>query len=226
MKEHIYTIPINEAFEAGGRCPLCRIFETLEKNEVDRITGAAMMEPSVRVLTNKQGFCFKHFEMIANNGKRHPTALILQSHLEETASAINKKKGSALAKYLTTLSRDCYICNRLSGEYVAVAKNLVWLYANDEDFAEKFKKSDLCFEHAALLLRVAEKDLQKKKFAAFCDDVAEILSGEIAAVKEDVDWFCKKFDYRFKDLDWKNSKDSIERTILLLTGKATAKLDK
>ena len=25
--------------------------------------------------------------------------------------------------------------------------------------------------------------------------------------------FCKKFDYRYKDEDWKNSKDSVERAV-------------
>ena len=54
-----------------------------------------MMEPNVRVETNERGFCFRHFEMIANNGKRHPTALIIQSHLEEITSSIKKKKGIA-----------------------------------------------------------------------------------------------------------------------------------
>ena len=28
---------------------------------------------------------------------------------------------------------------------------------------------------------------------------------------EDLDWFCDKFDYRYKDADWKNSKDALQR---------------
>ena len=127
MKEHIYTIPINEAFEQDGGCPLCRLKKTLEENEIERITGAAMMEPSVRVKTNEQGFCFKHFEMIANNGKRHPAALILQSHLEEISAALQKKKGAALAKYIKELDGDGYICRRLVASFSAVCENRVWL---------------------------------------------------------------------------------------------------
>ena len=30
---------------------------------------------------------------------------------------------------------------------------------------------------------------------------------------EDVDWFQKKFDYRFKDADWKDSKDAVQRAM-------------
>ena len=218
MKEHIYTIPINEAFEQDGGCPLCRLKKTLEENEIERITGAAMMEPSVRVKTNEQGFCFKHFEMIANNGRRHPAALILQSHLEEISAALQKKKGAALAKYIKELDGDCYICRRLDASFSAVCENLVWLYDNDEKFADKFRKSGLCFSHAASLLSEAEKALGKKKFQYFCDDVSKILLKETCGIREDVDWFCKKFDYRYKDESWKNSRDSIERAVGLLTG--------
>ena len=30
-------------------------------------------------------------------------------------------------------------------------------------------------------------------------------------VKEDVSWFTKKFDYRYKDESWKNSRDAVIR---------------
>ena len=33
-----------------------------------------------------------------------------------------------------------------------------------------------------------------------------------ARVDEDVKWFTKKFDYRFKDEPWKNSKDAVKRS--------------
>ena len=35
---------------------------------------------------------------------------------------------------------------------------------------------------------------------------------------EFVDWFIKKFDYRFQDEPWKDSKDAVERAILKLSG--------
>lgn len=33
------------------------------------------------------------------------------------------------------------------------------------------------------------------------------------AFAKDLDWYIDKFDYRYKDEPWKNSKDAIERTI-------------
>ena len=60
--EQIYTIPVNEAFEAvtGGdncTCPFCLMYNRLEDNELDLILGASMMEPDVRLKTNELGFC-------------------------------------------------------------------------------------------------------------------------------------------------------------------------
>ena len=43
MKETIYTIPINEAFEAQCGCPLCTLRRKLEQDSVEYIMGAAMM---------------------------------------------------------------------------------------------------------------------------------------------------------------------------------------
>ena len=48
--EQIYTIPVNEAFEASAAdpslgCPLCALYRKLEENELDLILGASMMEP-------------------------------------------------------------------------------------------------------------------------------------------------------------------------------------
>ena len=57
---------------------------------------------------------------------------------------------------------------------------------------------------------------QKKKFAAFAKDCAEIVDAYLAELKEDISWFCKKFDYRYTDEPWYNSKDSVERSIKFL----------
>ena len=37
-------------------------------------------------------------------------------------------------------------------------------------------------------------------------------------LREDVSWFCKKFDYRYNDEPWYNSKDAVERAIKFLSG--------
>ena len=56
--EQIYTIPVNEAFDASAAdstcgCPMCALYRKLEENELELILGASMMEPDVRIKTNE-----------------------------------------------------------------------------------------------------------------------------------------------------------------------------
>ncbi len=62
-------------------CPFCRMRDMLEDRMATYITGAAMMEPDVRVETNRLGFCAEHFNQILARGSRLSVALILESLL-------------------------------------------------------------------------------------------------------------------------------------------------
>ena len=69
MTEKIYTIPINEQFDICSAdksegCPICRLYNDLENNELELILGAAMMEPDTRIKTNEKGFCIEHYQMM------------------------------------------------------------------------------------------------------------------------------------------------------------------
>ena len=82
MKEAIYTIPISEVFEPKDGCPLCRLRDILEQRCLEYIMGAAMMEPDIRVETNRLGFCKDHYFMMLKRKNRLSIALMLQSHLD------------------------------------------------------------------------------------------------------------------------------------------------
>ena len=91
--EQIYTIPVNEAFEEcmeKGGCPFCALSEKLEKDEIDLILGASMMEPDIRKKTNEMGFCKNHFKNLLAGSKKLPLALIMESHLAEVDSLLSK----------------------------------------------------------------------------------------------------------------------------------------
>ena len=38
------------------------------------------------------------------------------------------------------------------------------------------------------------------------------------SLREDVSWFCKKFDYRYDKEPWGNAKDAVERAIKFTSG--------
>lgn len=219
MSEHIYTIPLNDHFSKGEACPLCSLFEMMEKNEIETITGASMMEPSVRVKTNSEGFCRKHFGLMLQVGKRLPIALIIQSHLEEIRNKTKKTNGKDTAKFHFSLQNSCYVCNRIKKNMDSIFSNLFYLYKNDPKFKTLFlSRKSFCLPHYRELLEYGQKFLSKKEFDIFAKEIQEIENNHLAVLQEDIDWFCKKFDYRYKEEDWKNSKDAIERTVYTLTG--------
>ena len=118
MREDICTIPISEVFEPKEGCPICRMRDTLENRVTEYITGAAMMEPDIREVTNVQGFCYPHFSMMLKKGSRLSNALILESHLKEIETSVLRldkrgvpgKKEVEAAKKLT---ESCFVCEQI-----------------------------------------------------------------------------------------------------------------
>jgi hypothetical protein len=143
----------------------------------------------------------------------------MQSHLEEIRSDLEKKNGQSQEKYIDKLEQSCYVCNRINGNMENIFSNLFHLYRNDEAFNKLFKEQPMfCLPHYRQLLKYGMKFLTKKEFNEFYKVVYGIEKNYLETLQGDIDWFCKKFDYRFAKEEWKNSKDSIERTVYTLTG--------
>lgn len=227
MLERIYTIPVNEAFEAGENevcCPFCRLYKKLQNDEIEIILGASMMEPDIRKKTNEQGFCGRHYKMMLTRKNRLSFALILESHLDEIASDMKgglggfmKAKGSKVTGRIDELEQNCYVCGRIEFNFSKMIETAVLLYEQDPDFRKKLKYQKLfCLPHFKRFVEVGRNRLGKKQFPDFYDDVFEVMNTYFTELREDVSWFCKKFDYRYENEPWGNSKDAIERAIKFL----------
>ena len=221
--EQIYTIPVNEAFEASRDdpacgCPMCAIYRKLEENELDLILGASMMEPDVRIKTNEQGFCRLHYDLMFVRKNRLGMALTLESHLKELQNDIKEgtfgTPGSKPLKRITELDSTCYVCKRAQFHFEHMAETVVFLWDSDEDFGPKLRAQPyFCLPHYKKLLEYGQKRLGKKKLAQFTAEVGKVVNDYMSTLTEDISWFCKKFDYRYDQEPWYNSKDSVERAI-------------
>ena len=227
--EQIYTIPVNEAFDLVAEkpecgCPVCVLFKKLQDDELDIILGASMMEPDIRIKTNEQGFCHTHFSMMLNKKKALPLALIMESHLAEVKKKlsgpvlIGNKRAAALSA-LGALEDDCYVCNRINKNLSAMIATIVYLWESDPEFPRKLKHAPcFCLPHYRAILEYASKKINKKAYADLYDDLYGVESTYLETLAGDVSWFCKKFDYRYDEEPWYNSKDSVKRAIKMLTG--------
>ena len=222
----IYTIPVNEAFEASAAdsscgCPFCALYNKLEDDELELILGASMMEPDVRIKTNKEGFCRTHYDMMFQKKNRLGMALTLESHLHELAADIKDKPlvkiGERPIKRISALENSCYICRRIEFNFDHMIETAVILWETDEDFAPKLKAQPyFCLPHYRRFLEYASRRLGKKQYAEFEKHTSDIVNSYIETLGDDISWFCKKFDYRYDSEPWYNSKDSVERAMKFL----------
>ena len=185
--EQIYTIPVNEAFEASVAdpscgCPFCTLYNKLEDDELDLILGASMMEPDVRIQTNKEGFCRTHYDMMFTRKNRLGMALTLESHLLELSDEIRDAKmfsspGQKAMKRIDALEKSCYVCRRIDFNFEHMFETAVLLWDRDEEFRKKLNAQPyFCLPHYRRLLECASYDLGKKKFPEFqkaCSTIVE-----------------------------------------------------
>jgi hypothetical protein len=152
--------------------------------------------------------------------------LMLESHLDEvkkklSAKALLGQKGAPSITKLTTLENSCYVCGRINKNLTAMISTAVYLWEFDIElkFRKKFENVPyFCLPHYRAMVEYASKKMSKRTFPDFFDTAYKIEEKYISELRSDVSWFCKKFDYRYDEEPWYNSKDSVQRTIKFLSG--------
>lgn len=248
MRYHIDTIPVWDSMKLDGECFLCALRRKLELGEVDRYLGASVMEPDTRILVNEKGFCCHHQTMLYAMSNRLGHALMLQTHLAESrkrvtkpyeairkaaqayadASVIEKLKGKGgVAKKeiaeqsgkLREMAGTCVLCDSINENMNRYLHTFFHLYHTDTEFRKRFAASKgVCMADAAELMRLAPEELPAKEASEFINTLIDLQERNLSRMQEDIDWFIKKFDYRFDNEPWKNSKDAVERTVNKLRG--------
>lgn len=225
MKENICNIPINDLFRPKNGCPICRMEEMLEENYVEFIVGDAMMEPNIRLETNRKGFCHRHFSKMFKAGQKLPNALILESHLQEILEEIlPKKAGSKPDKKslekIVNLDKSCYVCDRIEKDIHHLLATVFVEYQKSEEFKFLYREQPfICLNHYALIMNDAmgKKGITSKNMSEFHKDTYDLTKKYLESLKSDITRFCSMFDYRNRGGDFGSSKDAIERSIEYLT---------
>lgn len=238
MKERIDTIPVIEAFDAGDECPFCYLERQTEQKAI-RYTagpGASYMEPDVREVTDKLGFCGHHMQKLFDYGNSLGNALMMQTYyvglIKELQNKIENfsipkkslfgkkeaKTQDSIADWATRRGSSCFLCDKI--EYSMARYYHTFFYLLKEaDFRQKVAGSKgFCMRHFARLMTEAETQLPSKQAQWFYDTVFSLMKENLARVQEDLDWFVQKFDYRNASADWKNSKDAVSRGMQKLQG--------
>ncbi len=239
MKEKIYTIPINDAFDKNCECAVCAFMKDEEKKLVEYTVGASMMEPDVREVTNKKGFCKKHFCDIYHTPEKLSCALVTQTHMQEIIKNLKegfekaeksdkgffkKKDGfdAVIAKEgenLKNLNASCVICSRLDEILEKFMDNLIYLYDTEPEFKQKFINSKgFCIPHFEKLLASGCKNLKGAKKEEFAKKLYEIEISHLERNLGDLGNFIKKFDHRYINTEFENAHDALIRSAQKISG--------
>ena len=224
MREDICSIPIHDVFGPKDGCPICRMRDMLEDRIATYITGAAMMEPDVRMETNRLGFCKAHFDLVLSRGSRLSVALILESHLKEIEEKLIFPKGDKVPtkKVLSDLAQaehTCFMCENIDANIKHLLETVIHLWQKESDFRDLYAAQPyICLPHYRTLLLAAKK-MNKKNHLPFVQMTQKLAGNYLLELEKDVTHFCRMFDYRNKDSDWGNSKDAIERSIQYITSR-------
>ena len=234
MAEQLYTIPINDAFDQYHGCPLCRLHKALEEQSLSYIMGAAMMEPDIRIVTNRMGFCKNHFDRMLDMGNRLSLALMLESHLQYVwentpepderqpgrLGKLKKYDGESPASAMLSQAGSCYVCARVRDFQQRYVSNVTYIYKKDPEFREKLRRQPcFCLEHGAMLLEAGKKELSEERYLELQRDVLTLIKDRLRKLKQDVTAFCRSFDHENagKPLS-EDARYAVERAIALLSG--------
>ena len=246
MKEKLYTIPMLDALRAEDECPFCYIERNLEQHALDFVIGpeATYMQDDVRAETDKIGFCKEHLHKMFTYGNPLASALILDTHLKALSAEMKKEMKSysgaaktglmdrlrggasggadsnSLSKWIHDGEKSCYVCNHIKNNYDRyVATFLILFKRGDTEFMELLKKGKgFCLSHLADIMDAAPQYLNEKEQKQLREIVFPQIEASMERLLEELDWFEKKFDYRYKDEDWKTSRDVVQRAMQKIAG--------
>lgn len=234
MKEQLYTIPVTEAFQSDCECPLCFMKKQLEENAIEYTLGPSYMEDDVRAQTDKLGFCSTHLSKMYERKNLLGVAMILKTHIDKTTKDIEelqrkktqstslfkrKSNTSEIKSYIDQLDNSCFICQRINDTFKRYIVTIFYLYQSESEFRNLFIASKgFCTSHYGLLYDSAPNHLSGQHLTSFLTDLNELYLTNVKRIQEDLEWLINKFDYRYVNEPWKNSRDAVPRTMIKTNG--------
>lgn len=246
MKEKLYIIPMMDALREFDECPFCVIERDLEQHALDFVLGssASYMQEDIRLKTDELGFCREHFKKMFEYGNRLGSTFIVDTHLQRLLREFRKEmkkfsgidkagfgqklsKGyegvcdsNSLSKWIHKNEDTCYICNHIKENFDRYIATFFELFrTNNFEFMTLLKEGKgVCLSHLATLLDRAPLYLNKKQQDELRAILLPQMETNMERIVEELDWLEFKFDYRYKDADWKNSKDALERAMQKIAG--------
>ena len=210
-------IRIYESFEKKEKCALCRSIEEFENQILNSISTDLVMDLDFfPKFGDEYTFCDYHMSKMEDVRDKLGMAIMLKKLIAlEIRKMENSQVENKTSKLFMKKSHDkkCFVCEKVNIKAMNSDISITLdLWKNKESFKENFRKQEyFCFKHNRLLINEAKNKFSKKEFQIFKEEITNVQMKYCKELENDLEWFINKFDYRYSDEPWYNSKDSIYR---------------
>ncbi len=241
MEYHLDTIPVIDAVKEDDECLLCVIQKKTDKLYSEAFLGGSVMAPETRVQVNEHGFCPRHFHVLYEGKNRLGLALMTQTYMRETVRQIKHKEktlplnakkkifggksGSEaeqfkqFCEWVENKHSDCMVCKKVNEAMDRYVFTMLHLFKTSEEFRHKLEDSrGLCINHLKRSVEIATETKGAGFAAEWLRFILPIEYRAFERLDGELDWFVKKFDYRYREEPWGTAEDSLVRTLQKMVG--------
>ena len=213
----IEHIRIYENFEKKEKCALCRAIEEFENQVLNSISTDLVMDLDFfPKFGDEYTFCDYHMSKMEDMRDKLGMAIMLKKlitlEIRKMESGQPENKGSKLFMKKSH-DKKCFVCEKVNIKAMNSDISITLeLWKDKKSFREIFRNQEyFCFKHSRILINEAKNKFSKNEFRVFREEIKNIQMRYCKELESDLEWFINKFDYRYSNEPWYNSKDSIYR---------------
>jgi hypothetical protein len=196
---------VHDAYARGGECPFCDLEGAAENTYLRSFQHSRVMEPNVRVLTNRMGFCPGHYRKLYDGENKLGLSLVVHTHLQhilpqigaaldgvvKAANGRNAREHlAAAAGPIAALRDSCFICDLLAADMERYAFTVLYLWDRDPEFSAVFRASrGFCIPHFMLILNQASTSMRADRLRGWLAETIPLMRGSLERLEGELHAF-------------------------------------
>jgi len=219
-EKHLTHFSVLDALRGAKTCPLCALEAQCCRRYFASLLHESVNDPEVRAeLRRTKGYCPRHARQLVSHGDGFGTAILYRDQVELFRSflrALESAAHSGLRHADLTCWRDREACPACRAQAKDRERYLAALLSGLEDdgMRSAFDAGPpLCAPHFTAALRAAS-DAEAQSY------LIGVESRKLDRLLHDLDEFCRKHDYRFRQEAMGAEADSWRRAVVAMVGEA------
>lgn len=125
-----------------------------------------------------------------------------------------------VSRWIHVEEGSCHICKIIKNQFERYLATFFVLYKqNDREFMELLHEGKgVCIHHLADVLDTAPQYLSESQQKELRELLFAQMETNLDRMIDELEWFQKKYDYRYRDADWNGAQDSVQRAMQKIAG--------